>query len=1072
MLLFQNCVTKRTAKFLLSILCLCLLAGADVNARPKVSVAVLQQTQVNGTVLNEAGEPVQGASVFVKGTSVGATTDQNGAFSINAKVGDLLEISSVGYQSFTYEITNADNISITLRREDGSLEELVVVGYGKKEKANLTGAVTSVNMDKVLGDRPVSDGAKALQGSIPGLQIAYGSGQPGGTTSINIRGFESINGTNNPLILVNNVPMDINDINPKDIETVTVLKDASSASIYGARAAFGVILITTKSGAKNTPVRFNYATTMGYNKPTTLPEKASPKEFVQALLDWGQATYYTGENTQQWMDFINEYNANPAAYPEGYILGQNDFKYFVRENDIYGEFINNKGFNQLHNLSVSGGSEKTFYRLSLGMTDEDGIMAGKNDTYRRYNANLNLTSELSKKLSTNFNIFYKNGLRKVPVSGDINTLYYSGINFHSALPTGYTEYNGEQVPYSTPANIVLLSPPRKNYDEVIRLFGKATYKPIDKVDLNAEYTFEKTNTKFEDPSYTPAFISPTTQVYTAYNALQSAYSQGSSEKNYLALNLYGNYNETIGKHKMGVLLGMNQETSQSKGFSANRQVLISPTVPGLSTATGNITVGDSYSDFGVIGFFGRLNYTFDNKYLLEVNGRYDGSSRFPKGDRFGFFPSISGGWKIGNENFMKGLKPVLSDLKLRASYGEIGNQILKDGAGNFINYPYLPDMNAYNAAWINASTGALAVSLTPPEIVSSSFTWERVRTTNLGLDFSLFKNKLSAELDWYNRQTLDMLAPGAELPATLGGPAPRANVADLSTKGWEANLTWKDQINEFNYSLGFNLYDNKTKITRFNNEGGLLGQYYVGQVNDEIWGYTTAGYYTVDDFVEGTLNENLTGGTLKPGVPVFKGFSPNPGDIKFADLNGDGEIFSGNNTLTDPGDRSIIGNSNRRFQFGFNTYFSYKGFDLSLFLQGVLKRDLWISHPVVFPYTFEFTTVYAHQLDYWTPSNTDAFYPRNYPNGSGNYGGNIRVQTKYLQNGAYARLKNITAGYTLPPQLLNKMKIQNLRIFVTGENLFNWDHLPDGLDAELTNINNGGNYPFLKNLSAGLNLTF
>ena len=1039
----------------------------------EISVVRLNQNRkVRGKVTDENNEPLAGVAVKLKGSNLGTVTNHEGAFSLNLPENAVLIFSSIGFQNLELAVANKEVLNVQMKQSTTDLDVLVVVGFGTKKKANLTGAVTSVKMDEVLGDRPLSDGAKALQGTIPGLDITYGTGQPGLATGINIRGFESING-GDPLILVNNIPMDINDVNPKDIESVTVLKDASSTSIYGARAAFGVILITTKGGAKNTPVRVNYSTTMGYNSPSTFPKKASPHDFVQALKDWGQTNFWTGENVETWLTYIDEYNANPSLYPSGTIVDEDTgFEYFVKENDIYGEFINTKGFNQLHNLSLSGGSQKNSYRISLGMTDEDGIVVGKKDTYKRYNVNMTLDSEISDKLSTNFQVFYKNGLRLTPLSGNIASIYYSAINYHSAAPVGFTTVDGVEYPYKTPANEVLYGPARKNYEEITRLFGKATYKPVKKVDLNLEYTFEKRNAKTEDPSYGFDAVGVTNKVLTLYDVANSSYNQSYGDRNAFGLNAYGNYKETIGKHKMGLLAGINKETTISKAFSAAKKGLISTTVPGLKPAIGDATVNDSYTSHGVIGFFARIDYDFDNKYLFEINGRFDGSSRFPENHRFGFFPSAAAAWRVSNENFMQSLKPILSDFKIRASFGEIGNQVIKFPNGSYDNYPHIPEMEVQNASWIDPNTGLQATTLKPPLIVSETFSWERIRTLNLGANLSLFKSKLNADFDWYRRENNDMLDEGLALPAVLGTTAPKENVADLATQGWEINLTWRDKINEFSYSIGANLFDSKTKLRHITqNSGGLLSEkYYQGKIIGEIWGYTTDGYYTVDDFEN--LGTDLTGGTLKPGVVAIEGKNPNPGDTKFKDLDGDGIITDGNNTVSDPGDRSVIGNNSRRFQMGFNGSVAYKGFDLSFFIQGVLKRDIYLNHPVAFPYTFEFTTVYDHQLDYWTPTNTDAYFPRNYPNGGENYSSNIRTQTKYLQSGAFARLKNITLGYTLPAQLLTKWKVQKLRLFATGENLFNKDGLPDGIDAELNNLDNGGNYPFLKNYSFGLNLTF
>ena len=408
----------------------------------------------------------------------------------------------------------------------------------------------------------------------------------------------------------------------------------------------------------------------------------------------------------------------------------------------------------------------------------------------------------------------------------------------------------------------------------------------------------------------------------------------------------------------------------------------------------------------------------------------------------------------------------LSDLKLRVSWGEIGNQNTPS------LYPAVPGMPVQNASWLNEASGVPFVTLGIPNLVSSAFTWERVETLNYGLDAVFLKGRLSTSLDVFTRKTIGMLIPGAELPAVLGAEAPTQNAADLQSKGWELALNWNDRKKDFHYSIGVTLSDNQAEITKFDNPAGLLSQFYVGQKIGEIWGYQTDGYYTVDDFVEGTLDENLLGGTLKEGIPFWEGRNPNPGDVKYVDLNGDGLITDGNNTLTDPGDRKIIGNNSRRYQYGIYANASYKGFDLSLLLNGVGQREIYQNNSVRFPYTNEFQVVYISQLDYWTPSNTNAYFPRNYALGGVNYGVSRSTQTKYLLDGAYMRIKNITLGYTLPTQLVKRVNIDKLRIFLAGENLADFNDYPDGINTELQNRGNGATYPYMRSFSAGLNLTF
>lgn len=1003
-------------------------------------------------------------TVIVKGTTSGTVTEADGNYVIQVPdESAVLVFSAIGYETQEIVVGNQTQINVLMEEEVSALNEVVVVGFGRKDREDITGAVSSAKMDKIIGDRPVNDAAKALQGTIPGLQITYGSGQPGIGTSLNIRGFESING-GTPLVLVDNIPMSLDDVNPRDIEDVAVLKDASAASIYGAEAAFGVILITTKTGVRNQPVRVDYSNNFGFTRPSTLPQKASPLEFVTALSDWGQQTYWTGQNIQEWIGYIEQYNANPSQYPDGYITDPNGLRYYAKENDQVGDFLGDAGFEQIHNLSLSGGSDKTTYRVSFGYNDENGIMITNKDRYTRYNGNMNINTQITPKLNATFNILYKNGLRTGPMGGNWGNLYYVALTHHSATPIGYeTMENGEVIPFGTPANMIRYSPVRENFDENIRFFNKLTYNLTEELELNGEFSYEKTNWSANAPNYTPTFINPANLNPEIYQPSQSSYFTSAYKRNYQALNIYGKYNKVVGKNKLNLMLGMNQQQSVYQGFSTTRNELISPDTPGLSTATGNISVNDTYTDYGIVGFFGRIDYQFDEKYLLEVNGRYDGSSRFPKGSQFGFFPSVAGAWKVHREGFLRDTE-LITNLKLRASWGEIGNQAIEDTWGN---YPYLPLMSSGNVSWINNDTGQLAVSLSPPSLVSASFTWERVRTTNIGFDLGILDNRLYTTFDWYTRMTLDMLAAGAQLPNVLGATPPLQNVADLKTQGWELDIKWRDQVGKVSYNIGFNLYDSQTEITEFDNEEGLLSQYYVGRNIGEIWGYVTEGYYTVDDFASGSLDANLMNGELLDGIPAFRGRNPNPGDIRYADLNGDGEIFNGINTLDDPGDRKIIGNSTRRFEYGLNGGLSVGNFDFNFLIRGIGKRDLWIDNGVRFPYVGQFNGVFKHQLDYWTPENTDAYFPRNYPDAGVNYGVNRNVQTKYLANGAYLRIQNITMGYSLKPHWAEK-----LRVFLSGENLFNFDHLPDGLDAELQGVNQGGNYPFIKKLSVGLNVTF
>ncbi len=1022
---------------------------------------IMSQKTVNGTVTAD-GEPLIGVNIQEKGTNTGTTTDVDGTYSLTVSSDQsILVFSYIGFSTEEIVVGENTTIDVIMTIDAASLEEVVVVGFGTKKKAHVTGAAASIEMGDVLANRPVTNTMAALQGAIPGLQITANSGQPGANgLGINIRGQTSING-GSPLILLNNVPVTVEDINPQDIESVTVLKDAAATSIYGARAAFGVILITTKEGKKNQPIKFNYATTFSVSSPEDIPDKATTYEFVNALNDWGLDVFWTGQDIPSWVGFLEEYKNNPSTYPEGFAL-IDGLRYPLVDTDLIGAWLDDPGSTQIHNFNFSGGGDNSTFRVSAGYSDEDGIIVTRNDSYRKYNINASLTTDLTSNLTSTINVIYRNSTRRTPLGS-----YGNSITFNSYSPEGgnHVFEDGTEIPYFTPANVERLKEAPKILQDNVRLFGKLVYKPLKGLKVTGEYTFQKSNNDQITSDNQILTVNPERFTLNAVDPVNTFYRRSNSRTDYNALNIYADYQIALNDHSFTILGGFNQESNDFESFWVRKTNLINVDLPSISGASGTVTGDDGFGQWSVRGLFGRFNYNFKEKYFLEFNGRYDGSSRFPDGSRFGFFPSFSAGWHIGRETFLESLD-FLSDLKLRASWGEIGNQNTPS------LYPAVPGLPVQNASWLNESSGVQYVTLGIPNLVSSAFTWERVRTINFGFDAVFFKGRLSTSFDIFKRQTLGMLIPGAELPAVLGADAPTENAADLESRGWEFAGNWGDRKGQFSYNIGFTLSDNQGEITEFDNPAGLLSQFYVGKQLGEIWGYTTDGYYTVDDFVEGTLNENLTGGTLKEGIPHWEGRKQNPGDIKYVDRNGDGIINDGNNTLDDPGDRSVIGNNNRRYQYGIYGNASFKNFDLAVLLNGVGKRQIYQNNPVRFPYTDEFKVVYISQLDYWTPDNQDAFFPRNYPLGGVNYGISRSTQTKYLLNGAYMRIKNITLGYTLPSNLLSKLKIDKLRVYIAGENVLDFNEYPDGINTELQNKGSGASYPYMRSFSAGLNLTF
>jgi len=1059
----------------------------------KTSIRSTDQQQdiftVKGRVTDESGDPLPGVNVFQKSNpTIGVITGIDGTYSIELSSGESeLTFSFIGFEPQVLQVADRSTIDVILIEEMKGLDEVVVVGFGTQKRENLTGANTYVKMDNIIADRPITSSGQALQGVAAGLQVVSTSGRPGATsTSFNIRGFTSINGAS-PLVLVDNVPMSIDDINPRDIESVSVLKDAAATSIYGARAAFGVILVTTKKAGKNEPMRFSYSTTNTFSSPTELPEKATTRQFVEALNDWGVNAYFAGQETDIWLDYINQYETDPSQlnlikdpvtntnYP--LIIDEATGTYYpLADTDVIGDFLDDSGFSTIHNFTMSGGSEKIAYRLNAGYSSEDGIMVTDNDSYERFNLNSSVDAQITETLKSSTTLYYNVSERTNPIGS-----YASAIQLRMYDPTGHYELiagenAGDILPFDTPGNLERYREPGQTNNDKIRLFEKLEFNPLKDLVFTGELTYEKGNTVSESINNQARFVSSFKFTENASNPENTRIYRSNSEYVYNAINLYGNYSKKIDSHSFNVLAGFNREKRVSENFSASRKGLISVDQPFLNMAIGEMEVNDGYYDWAVMGYFGRLNYNYKEKYFVEANGRYDGSSRFSEGSRFGFFPSFSGGWNVARESFMENVE-LFTTLKLRASWGEVGNQQTRKPGGGVEYYPTIPGYPSEDIRYIDLNTDLQYTTVNPALLISPYMTWETVQTTNIGIDVAILKNRLSTSVDLYSRKTLGMLIEGGEIPAVLGVKAPVENAADLETRGWEVEIAWRDKIGQVNYGINFNLSNSKTEITNFDNEAGLLSQYYKGEVIGDIWGYETAGFYTVNDFVEGTLDAHLSGDNrqLKEGVVYIENQpTPYPGDIKYVDLDGNGMINDGNNTLDNAGDRKVIGNNRRQYQFGLNGYVNYKNFDFSFVMSGVGKRDLNLNSDLIWPYPSGFDHIYAHQLDYWTPDNQDAFYPRIYGgalngNSDSNYSRSRKTQTKYLSNGAYLRLQNITVGYTIPQLWLQKVGVEKLRVFGAANNILTIDDLPKGIDPDQSA---NGAYPFMKSFSLGLNLSF
>lgn len=1024
-----------------------------------------QNKTITGTVLDETGVPLPGASVSIKGTSKGVSTDFDGKFKIKANKNDILVVNYIGFTTKEISIAGKTTISVTLEPSSQVLDEIVVVGFGTEKKSSISGSVTNVKLGKIIGDRPITNASSALQGVASGLQVVTTSGQPGAnSTSLELRGFGNINQNTPPLILLDNVEVSLSDVNPNDIESVSILKDAAAASIYGAKGAWGVILITTKKPSREQKIKFNYRNTISFSTAQQLPEKGSVRDFVNVLKDVGVNRYFTNQNVDTWSAYLDDYAVNPDNYPDGRVLDADGYIYSLREENPIQQLLGNNGVIKRHDFSFSGGSKKTSYRVSTSYSDEDGIIVTDNDSYKKYNVNAFLNTDLTKNLKSSTNIFYRKSEKSNPIGR-----YNQAVNEPVYLPTGYfTLDDGTTLPFNSPDNLERLLPHTVINTDVLRMFQKLEFEPIKNLKFSGEFTYERGTTKSGSTNIQLQTVDAAQFVLNNSDPERTSVSKSFTEFESTTINFYTDYKFTVDEdHNIKLKVGINNEESFFNGFNVKRLNLLSTDVPFIDAALGTTEGGDSFSETAVLGYFGNAKYNYKQKYFLEGNIRYDGSSRFPTKDRYGLFTSASAAWNIKKESFLKNVD-WLSLLKVFGSYGEIGNQSIPQ------KYPYISTWTP-RETWFLNDAGIRATTINSGNLVSPSLTWETVRKTNIGLETAFLNNRLTSKIEVYKNETIGMLIPGAALPAVLGTGAPRTNAGDLETTGWEFSAGWRDNNGDFSYGVNANISNNQTKITKFDNPSGLISQYFEGQNIGDIWGYVTDGYYTVDDFVAGTLDANLNGANrqLNADVVTFEdGHMPYPGDIKYKDLDGDNIITDGNNTLSNSGDRKVIGNGRRQYIFGINGYASYKGFDFSFALSGVGKRDRNISGAKGFPYRSQFDDIFKHQLDYWTPDNQNAFYPRMFGAGGGdrgNYGINRRTQTKYLRDASYLRINNITFGYTLPRVVLNKINLDKVRLFVSGENLHTFHKLPKGVTPD---VNTDGAYPIQSNYALGVQLTF
>ncbi len=1015
-----------------------------------------------GTVLDAEGEPVIGASVFVKGTSKGVATNIDGQFSLSGvKPGSVIRVTSIGCQPV--EVTwNGSPLTITMKEDTNILDEVVVVGYGTQKKVNLTGAVASVSGD-VLADRPITNIGQGLQGKIGNLIISSSNGgAPGSTSSFNVRGTTSLNG-GSPLVLVDNVQMDPNLVNPDDIESVTVLKDAASAAIYGARAAYGVILITTKKGKVNEKPVINFGASGYWSNAAMDFHKADSYAYLTMM-----NTAMQNDNGRNYFDdvisqHVEDYYFGRTNSPVFIYEGSNDAaqgKYTYCGNTDWWDALYKTSFNQMYNMSISGGTGKSSYYASFAMTDQGTNREGADEKYQRFNANLNIDTQLTNWLKVGAKMSNAYVTQQHPTgSGNSGVSSMSGSfknDLRPFMPVKHPDGNwGGQGNFTNPIAVAAEGGNSRYRSNDLWITGMAQITPIKNLLIQTDYTWNvySYNVQYHQQRFMEYGIDGQELDYYPWTSRPTYNEQDNSNDYYQAFNAFAQYEWTLGEgHNFKVMSGYNQEKKVNGSFYAYRPNIMTDDSYMLGFATGTPSVGSSATQWSINSWFGRINYDYQGKYLLELVARYDGSSKFPKGDRYGFFPSGSIGWRMSEEKFWEPMREWWNNFKVRASYGRLGNQAVSS------NFPYLASYGV-NSKIGMILDGTRPVGVSAPGLVSSTLTWEKVDQLDLGFDAAFLKNRLTAEFDWYQRDTKGMLTAGQALPSVLGTSVPSENAADLRTTGWELAISWNDRINSIglNYYVRGTLADYTAEITKFTNPTGSIGNYYVGRKIGEIWGFESNGLFQSEEEIANAASQKyLWGGNWQPGM------------TRYEDLDGSGRIDYGNYTLDDHGDYTIIGNNTPRYTFGLTVGASWNNFDFDMFWQGTGKRDYWSSSNEFFPFSDEWSVPQEHTVgNYWTPENTGAYFPRLSLN-NGTNGASRWASSYFLQNAAYARLKSLTFGYSLPKSLINKIGFQKLRVYVQGENLLTITPMKKWADPEtLGNMT----YPLQKKFSVGLNLT-
>ena len=1057
-----------------------------------------QKQTVTGIVTDSTG-PVIGA--VVQSGSANAVTDLGGAFSISVPSDAVLEISALGYKTLRVPVAGRSNLAITLEEDSFLLEDAVAIGYGTQKKTNLTGAV-SVVKSEALKDRPALDVGHMLQGTVPGLNVTSGSGRPGQAATLNIRGWNSING-GSPLVLIDGVEGDIQYINPVDVDNISVIKDAAAAAIYGAKGSAGVVLVTTKSGSKEKDGRakVTYSGRFGVTAPTTSTEYESRGYDSVYLNNLFWATYSPGTQYANYSQYDmeqlwarrNDVTENPER-PWVVITQENgrDVYNYYANTDWYHVLYNDIKPTTSHSVTMSGGTNAINYMVSAGYTYEQGMFKENPDNYKRVNLRSKISFDVTDWLKIGSNTSYFNSSYFYPGQSGINNNFakstvHALASYPATNPDGSnvwaTKYNGYQL---MDGLLMILDADFYNKDNVDNISETVdfTLTPVKGLSIKGDYTYTLKYNRYlnravagEYSQYPLEYVEKTDGVFI------DKLTESANTNIYQAYNLYATYQASIAAaHNFKVMAGVNYETRWIKdlglvGYNLYSTELNDQDLVGADPADPDgkkrMETSGGQNELKTAGYFTRINYDYMGRYLLELNARYDGSSRFLRGSRWVFSPSVSLGWRISEEPFFEPLKTWWDNAKIRFSYGQLGNQQMS------AYYPAIRTVSTDGkSSYLLGGANLPQATLSAP--VSSGLTWERSIQSNLGIDMAFLSNRLEFSAEGYIRDTKDMLTAGEALPAVYGASSPKENVADLRTMGYELTLGWRDSFKlgakPFNYGASVVFSDYVSYITRFNNPDKLFAKtYWVGQKYGDIWGYHIDGLFATDEEAKSyTVDQSKVNDAQIVPQGLFAG------DMKFADLDGDGAINKGAEKVGDSGDWQIIGNSQPRYNYGVNLNASWNGFDLAVFFQGIGHMD-WYPAADARSFWFLYARPYKTFIpkdflnDCWSEENPNAYYPR--PRGYVAMNANRPLgvaNDRYLQNIGYLRLKNLVFGYTLPEKLTKKVSLSKLRLYFAGENLFYWAPGLHGKYVDPEMAMTGGNlrlYPWQKSFTFGIDIT-